>query len=110
MDEYMSLIFTYITRGIYHFERYDECVEFCNRGIDYCRSTRIYVGFENLLGYKSLSLNKLGRFDDALDVAKSLYMLLTINNHKSKKDQYLNVILDSLKIKIEDIIAIKKEE
>jgi transcriptional regulator with XRE-family HTH domain len=110
VDEYMSLIFTYITRGIYHFERYEKCIEFCNSGIDYCRSTGIYVGFENLLGYKSLSLNKLGEFEAALDVAKSLYMLLTINNHKLKKDQYLNVILESLKIEIDDIITIKKEE
>lgn len=103
IDEYISLIFTYITRGIYHFERFDDCIEFCNKGIEYCRKTGNYTGFENLLAYKSLSLNEMNLHQEAVEVAKLLNMLLILGDHEAKKNRYLNHIIEKLGITIDDL-------
>ena len=103
IDEYVSLIFTYITRGIYHFKKFDDCIEFCNKGIEYCRKTGNYTGFENLLAYKSLSLNRINLNEEAIEVAKLLNMLLILGNHEAKKNRYLNHIMEKLNITINDL-------
>lgn len=98
-----------ISKGLYQLGKYEESLEYSNKGLQASKETLKFIGFINLLGYKLLALNKLGRFDDALQVSIRLYMHVLVEEDKNKIEYVKNVINSNLNIYIEEIVCIKKE-
>ena len=108
-SEVLSSIYATISKTLYSLEEYETCLEYCEVGLKYCRSTERLVGFANLLGYKALAYNKLGFQSEAIDAAIKTYMELIVEDNKSKTNMFVKIIESNLNIKFSEIISIKKE-
>ena len=102
-------IYSTIAKGLYLIESLEECLEFCNKGIQEIQKGFYFGSPTNLFAYKTLVLNKLGKYEEAIESAILLYMDLAIQNSPRKSEVYLNTIEENLGIKFDELIIINKK-
>ena len=102
-------IYAALIKSQYIRKDYEKCIATCEQGIQASKVSGMLIGLPNMFGHKMLSLNKIGKYAEALDVAITLYMHLLVLDDENKTNFYKRVINGNLKIDIEEIVTVKKE-
>jgi len=82
---------------------HEKVLELSQRGIDICFTNQILNSLVQLLYYNSLALLNLNRRNEALDVAKRVFMLLEIENHQAKIERFALIFKKHFNISYHDL-------
>lgn len=108
-ESILSVCYTSVAKGYFGLTNYMKCLEICDQGIIHCQTNNLITGLSNLHGYKALAYDQIGEFEMANEEFIKTYMVLSIENNHQKTKAFISTIEKNLKIRIEDLIKIKKK-
>ena len=108
--DFIPAVHASICQSLYRLDRHYEVIEYADKGIEYCKTNQRLSGYANLLGYKALSQNKVGDFDEAIENAILVFMELKIEDNPEKTRLFTEIMETNLNINYEELIYIKQKD
>lgn len=99
---HIKILYNY-TKSLYDLNKYDECIEYCNRAIHISNKNIEARYLPLFIGYKGFSLYNQGKKEESQKYIKQLLVILDAQERYYELEQLRTYCTDELKIDIDSL-------